>query len=160
MYLQKVLSKTQKATVKKSWIRIWSLFRIRIRKSVVRIRGSGSQWYGSVDPDPYQYVTDPQHCFLQDCIFKYRSSSFVPTSTEFRPLFNCWNMHICIGSFFLVEWKASRRLPKNYSRWGHNYLVDILGSTGIHRGASYTEQSYMCPDVSRFCGNVPQTYWA
>jgi hypothetical protein len=39
------------------------------------------------DPDPYQYVTDPQHCFLQDCIFKYRSSSVVPTSTEFRPLF-------------------------------------------------------------------------
>jgi len=23
--------------------------------------GSGSQWYGSADPDPYQKVTDPQH---------------------------------------------------------------------------------------------------
>jgi hypothetical protein len=24
--------------------------------------GSVSQWYGSVDPDPYQKGTDPQHC--------------------------------------------------------------------------------------------------
>ncbi len=27
--------------------------------------GSASQWYGSEDSDPYQNVTDPQHCFSQ-----------------------------------------------------------------------------------------------
>jgi hypothetical protein len=25
--------------------------------------GSVSQWFGSLDPDPYQNVTDPQHWF-------------------------------------------------------------------------------------------------
>jgi hypothetical protein len=32
---------------------------------MAKIAGSGSinQRNGSVDPDPYQYVTDPQHCF-------------------------------------------------------------------------------------------------
>jgi hypothetical protein len=28
--------------------------------------GSVSQWYESADPDLYQNVTDPQHCFLED----------------------------------------------------------------------------------------------
>ncbi len=37
----------------------------RIRKSEVRIRGSGSvsQRNGSADLNPYQNVADPQHCF-------------------------------------------------------------------------------------------------
>ncbi len=29
--------------------------------------GSVSQWYGSAEPDPYQYVKDPQHWFLGIC---------------------------------------------------------------------------------------------
>jgi hypothetical protein len=29
--------------------------------------GSISQRYGSADPDPHQYVTDPQHCTLRFC---------------------------------------------------------------------------------------------
>jgi hypothetical protein len=38
--------------------------------SLTKISGSGdgsgfvSQMYGSADPDPYQNVTDPQHCIL------------------------------------------------------------------------------------------------
>jgi hypothetical protein len=24
--------------------------------------GSGIEWYGSEDPDPYKYITDPEHC--------------------------------------------------------------------------------------------------
>ncbi len=45
------------------------VLRIRILKATEKITGSGSvsQSYRSADPDPYQNVTDPQHCLLPFC---------------------------------------------------------------------------------------------
>ncbi len=42
------------------------IFKVTDENSRIRIRiesGSVSQMYGSADPDPYQNVTEPQHCF-------------------------------------------------------------------------------------------------
>jgi hypothetical protein len=56
-YLQKVMSKK---TLKKTYFLLASC-PPRTKKAGSG-SGSVSQWYGSADPDPYQNVTDPQHC--------------------------------------------------------------------------------------------------
>jgi hypothetical protein len=56
MYIQKVKS-----------IKTWKIpIFVDILKATdekIRIRGSVTRWYGSEDQDPYQNVTDSQHCF-------------------------------------------------------------------------------------------------
>jgi hypothetical protein len=54
MYLQKVISKHL------CKITLWHLQ--PLTKKAGSGSGSLSQWYISVDPDPYQNVTDRQHC--------------------------------------------------------------------------------------------------
>jgi hypothetical protein len=59
MYLKKVISKKTSKT-----------FFVGILSATYEKAGSASlsQWYGSTDPDPYENVTDPQHCFSGDPI--------------------------------------------------------------------------------------------
>ncbi len=58
MYSQKVLCK--KTLKQKNYLLLASWRSITKREE----SGSVSQRYGSADPDPYQNVTDPKHCFL------------------------------------------------------------------------------------------------
>jgi hypothetical protein len=53
--------------------------------------GSTSQWHGSADPDPHQYVMDPQHCLCQTWKFYcYRQLKMMV-----RILFTCKNPEVC-----------------------------------------------------------------
>jgi hypothetical protein len=56
MWLQKVTSKKTKSG---------DGSRVRAGVGSRSESGSVSQRYGSADQDPYQNVTDPQHCFRQ-----------------------------------------------------------------------------------------------
>jgi hypothetical protein len=58
MYLQKVIIKN---------FCLNYIFVGILGRSMTKIGGSGSisQRHGSPDPDPPQYVMDPQHCFLK-----------------------------------------------------------------------------------------------
>jgi hypothetical protein len=59
MYLQKVISQ-------KMYLKIYFLSAscrpLTKKTGTGSGAGSVSRWYRSADPDPYQNVTDPQHC--------------------------------------------------------------------------------------------------
>jgi hypothetical protein len=63
MYLKKVVSK------KKFFVGVW---KVTLENSKIPGAGSGSvsKSYGSAYLDPYQNVTDPQHCLLHILILQ------------------------------------------------------------------------------------------
>jgi hypothetical protein len=69
MYLKKVKSKKMDKKV----------FYVDVLKVTDERAGSGagsdSKRYGSADPDPYQNVTDPEHCILLRRAYFFRSDT-------------------------------------------------------------------------------------
>ncbi len=122
-------------------IRILSRIRSRIRiliricKSVVRIHGSVSQWYGSADPDPNQNVTDLQHT--------------APRNADLDPVL--WNRN------YFLRFRFRFQLLKSYGS-GSGSGYDFWKSYGSGSGSYFWKVTVPVPVLAPYLYHKRQIF--